>query len=110
MRLIDSINESPRQNFTLVGENGERIGLYLYYLPTQEGWFFDLTFGGFSTTGNRVTLGPNILYNYANLLPFGLMCFAVDQGEPLSLTDFASGRCKLYLLNTAEVENAQEAT
>ena len=104
MKLIDSITADAKQNFTLIGENRQRIKFYLYYLPTQQSWFFDISYGKIDLNGAQLTVGPNILRNYSNNIDFGLAVTSTNGLDPFYLEDFSNGRIRLYLLNQAEVD------
>lgn len=103
MRLLNKINNNARQKFTLIGEAGERIDFLLYYMPSQQSWFFDMTYLNKTINGVRVVPSPNIIRNQKNIFSFGLCCQSSDGGEAFYLDDFLTGRIRLYLLNSAEV-------
>ncbi|TDE17720.1 phage baseplate plug family protein [Dyadobacter psychrotolerans] len=109
MKLIDAIDANAKQRFNLIGENGERISFYLFYLPTQQSWCFNISFNGITANGIQLVTGANILRNFRNRFSFGLACISEDGLDPFYLTDFATGRIKLYLLNQADVDLIETA-
>lgn len=104
MRLINALTADAKQKYTLIGENKERIGFYLYYMPSQQTWFFDIDDGAFIAKGLQLGLGYNILRNYKNLLTYGLMVTSSDGLDPFYINDFVSGRITIFLLNNEEKE------
>lgn len=104
MLLIQQITSDAKQQQTLVLPDGSTVLLQLYYRPMQYGWFVnELSYGGFTLYGLRVTNSPNMLHQWKNKLPFGLACYTVDNREPTQQEDFSSGNAKLYILTEAEV-------
>lgn len=109
MFLIQQITANPFQKQTLILENGVPLTLILYYRPMQQGWFIDtLSYLDFELHGVRITNYPNLLYQWRNLIPFGMACFSTANREPQLQQDFSSGASKLYILSEAEVEEFTE--
>lgn len=103
MKLINNLTSSPRQSFQVSIDTGEYIQFNLYYFVTQKSWFFDFTYNNYTSNCNRVVLSPNTLRHLKNIIPFGLAFAAEGNVEPFDLTDFSSGRVKMYILNSEEV-------
>lgn len=108
MKILNKINSDPRQQFTIIGDKGEQISFLLYYMSTQQGWFFDISYGDFALSGARLTMHPNVLRNFRNNIQFGLACVTDDSQEPMYIDDFSTLRVRLYLLNVAEVVGVED--
>jgi hypothetical protein len=111
MRLLNNISDNPSQEFTLVGENGEQIPFLLYYMPSQQSWFFNISYNGITANGVKVAVNPNVLRFAKNYFPFGLAVWSNDTSaanEPYYLTDFANDRIRLYLLNQTDVKDVEQ--
>lgn len=105
MFQVQNLTNDSRQKQTLVLPDGSQIGLSLYFVPMQLGWFIPtLTYKTFVLNGLRITNSPNMLYQFRNKVPFGLACISAQNREPTLQDDFLSGASKLYVLNAAEVE------
>lgn len=104
MRQITEIDSTPRQRLNLVGENNERISFTLQYRPTQQSWYFDLSYEGFEVYGVKLLNSPNVLRQWINVLPFGISCAVPDGTDPYFVDDFTSERVVVYLLNAEEVQ------
>lgn len=75
----------------------------------QYGWFItELLYPDFTLRGLRITNSPNMLYQWRNLIPFGLACFSAGNREPSLQDDFVSGASKLYILSEEEVAEYTE--
>lgn len=105
MLLINNITSQALQTQNLVLPDGTIVSMTIAFKPRQLGWFIQsMTYGDFVLEGKRISVSPNILFQFMNKIPFGLACFAKDSREPTLQEDFASGNAKLYFLTTAEKE------
>lgn len=103
MFIIQQITSDPLQQMTLVLSDGTSLTMTVYFVPMQQGWFItNLTYGSFVLNGLRITVSPNMLNQFRNLIPFGLACYSNGNREPSLQQDFASGSCILYLLSQEE--------
>lgn len=109
MRRLTEIGIEAKQVFNLTGENNQFIRLNLRYLPSQEAWFMDVSFQSVTINNIAVVNSPNLLHNYENVLPFGILCNVQDRRDPYFIDDFEQGRAFLALLTTAEVQQVAEA-
>lgn len=107
MLLINEFTDNPIQSCSFPLETRESVDFRMYYLATQQGWYFDIKYQNFECNGNRLVLGANILRCFKNRIPFGLMVMA-DRGiEPYKLDDFTTGRVKVYVLSADEVKQIE---
>ena len=107
MRKIDKLTADASQQYNIVSEDGTEISLLLYYAPSQQTWFFDLTSGEFILNGCQLVNAPNILRSYKNLLSFGITIFVQDGLDPFYLDDFTSDRVQLFLLSRDDVDEIE---
>jgi hypothetical protein len=104
MYPINNISSSPLQTQTLVLPTGQSFSFTMYYIPMQYGWFItSLTYQTFTLNTMRITNNANMLYQWMNILPFGLACFSSSGREPTQQQDFSSGASSLYILTPAEM-------
>lgn len=109
MYLIQNITSDSLQSQNITLEDGSIISLTIYFRPMQYGWFINsLAYKDFTLNGLRITNNPNMLYQWKNLLPFGLACFSKSNREPSLQEDFSSGASNLYILTSDEVEEYTE--
>lgn len=107
MNQIISLTDSPRQSFYFSIDTGDKVNFYLYYYLTQKSWFFDFTWKDYTACGSRVVLTNNALRHLKNIIPFGIAFMSEGNVEPFDITDFSSGRVKMYILNQSEVEEIE---
>ena len=102
MRLLDKLTEDAQQHYILMGEAGELIDFRLRFMPRVTRWEFDIAYRELNLKGAGLTVSPNVIRAYRNLIQFGLMVTSEDQLDPFYQNDFTTGRIKIYLLNNAE--------
>ena len=108
MRQITGLSVDAKQEFRIQIEGGDIAIFNFYYLESQIGWFFDITYGDFKSTGLRLVNSLNVLAAYFNVLRFGLLCEVPDGAEPYFVDDFISGRVNLYILSQEDVKQIEE--
>lgn len=107
MQQIKSITSQPKQRMTLVLENNETCDFYLFYLPRQQSWFYNFSYGDLTVNGSRVVLTPNALRQFKNIIPFGIAFTSESLIEPFAIDDFESGRVNMYVLNNDEIKQVE---
>lgn len=107
MQEITSITSSPNQRMTLVLENNDTVDFRLYYSVRQQSWFYDFTYNNTTVNCSQVVLTPNSLRQFKRILPFGIRFSADSFVEPFSIDDFSTGRVKMFILNSNEVEEIE---
>lgn len=105
MFIIQQVTNSPNQKQTIILQDGSSLTIQMEFVSMQYGWFFtQINYKDFILQGLRITVGPDMLYQFRNQIPFGLACFTNQNREPTQLEDFSSGSFQLYILSAAEVE------
>lgn len=107
MKLIDKITDSAIQTVTLIGNPNQSIELTLRYMPASQSWVMDVVYDDFSLYGVRVVANPNLLRQYKNKIPFGLLCTTAQPIDPYRINDFDTGYAKLYLMDADDVEEIE---
>jgi len=109
---ISGISKLPSQEFQFLIEEGT-ITIRLHYKSAIEMWMLDVIFEdkSFFAYSIRVCSHPNLLGQFANLIPFGLqVVINTDAGyEPITMDDFSSERVSLLILSPAEVIQVEDA-
>ena len=106
MNQINGLTSSPLQNLTVADPNtGNPISITLRFQPRTQEWYIGISFGSWSIANLKLTYSPNVLMQYLNIIPFGLLVATADQFDPFLVNDFVSGRASLVLLLSYEVES-----
>lgn len=111
MQILENITNDAKQKHTiLLAEDSSRIVLELTYKPDVLGWFLDVTYedANFIVRNLRVVTTTNLLNQWRNKLPFGIMCQCKDSQDPLLLEDFLVKRAGLAILSKEEVNKIVE--
>lgn len=107
MYYINKLNNSAHQKSFLTGNPGQRITMTVRFLPSQRLWMVDFEYLDFVVRGLALVNSANLLRNYSNIIPFGIMVLTTDGQDPASIEDFQNGYAKIFLLNAAEVEEVE---
>ena len=102
---MTSFTSAPKQFYQLVLDNNETADFHIRYMPRMLSWYFDISYKNTNINNVKIVLHPNILRQFRNKLPFGLM-FYTENGspvEPFQITDFKTGRVKMGILNEEEI-------
>ena len=105
MNLINNITDQTAQTFSVTLADGSRATINLAYWPQQLGWYYDVTWstGPFPILGRRVVTSPNMLRQFRNQIPFGLMVITTDNQEPINQDDFSTGYAQMILLDQDDI-------
>lgn len=105
MIQISQITTDALQTQTLVLPSGDTFSITMYYMPLQICWVFtNITYKSFIINNLKISNNPNLLYQWQNIVPFGIGCFSPSGREPTLQQDFASQASKLYILTQDQVQ------
>lgn len=102
MNQITSLTTDPKQQFNAVISGYNTAQIYIEYKPQQFGWFMNLVWGNFSVNNLRLAVGPNILRQFKNQIPFGIAISGVGNIDPLNQTDWVSNN-GFFILTSDDV-------
>lgn len=103
MISIDNLSNDAFQSTTIVLSDGTKVIINLNFLPAIQRWSLDVGYGDFNANGLMLTIHPNLLREWKNVIPFGLSCTTIDGADPFAVSDFSSKRSTLYVLDTSDV-------
>ena len=103
MKLLTGLTNLPAQNSQIALADGTLADITLYYRPNQLGWFYNLSYKNFTLNGQRLVTSPNFLYQFQNLLPFGLAMVVEGNAEPLGQNVFVDGTGTMVLLDQSDI-------
>lgn len=103
MRELTNITGESFQRHIVTLDGGEIVFDLRFYPPIQQ-WCFDVSFKDKAVKGVKLSLGV-LHINNANF-PFDFV--VLDQSasgiDPFKVDDFSLDRCKIYILDPAELE------
>ncbi len=105
-REIDGFTDDPKQRFQLsIGEpddNYASADILMTYSEPRKCWYIDLTWNDFDLKGLKVSSSQNILRDFRNLIPFGLLVYGLDKADPMTLETFEDKKHFMWLLTQQE--------
>lgn len=109
MNLVDTISDDANQLLQVVLDTGETVQLELVFRPAIQRWSISVLASSIEIDGLNLCVFPNILRAWRQVIDFGLACIADDGVDPFQLDDFSTGRCRLYVLDAADVSAIEAA-
>ena len=109
MKEITILNDAPKQTFKFTIDGYDYVEVYIEFKPQQYSWFFNLTWGNFSLFGERVAVSPNLLRQFKDLIPFGIMISGEDGLDPFAIDSWVT-KNKFYFLSADEVLTIESDT
>ena len=108
--LIDNLTNFADQATVIQLPDGTTFDLELIYHGATERWIMNVYYGNKIANGIGVCCFPNLLRQWALVLPFGIACIADNQVDPFDIDDFSSGRVQLYVLTLDDIANIENVT
>lgn len=107
MQIIQNLTNDAKQKHTISLANGKRLVLELMFFATQNAWYGNINYNDseFVLNGFKIVSSPNILYQYQNIIDFGLSCECEGFQEPMFVDDFLVGRASLSIITQEEFVN-----
>ena len=103
MNLITTISSEPKQGHQISLPDGDNFTFNLIYRQNVLGWFADIAFKEKHIKGIRLVNTSNLLNQFKNIMPFGILIYSRDKLDPIFLEDFSNKRTELYILNKNEI-------
>lgn len=100
---ITNLTNFANQEIILQLPDGTTATMGLIYHGATERWIMNLTYGTQEYNGIGICTYPNILRQWKDILPFGLMFATADQTDPFDINDFTTGRVSVFLLTQEDV-------
>lgn len=103
---ITNITNDPFQRHVIVTDTAP-ITLLLRFYPRAQFWTLSVEYQGIPSNGYKLACGT--LHMQSRNMPFDFI--VADTGgtgiDPFSIDDFANGRCKLLMLERADMESVR---
>src|SRR4051812_11454805 len=98
MQKLNNLTDAADQLMTVTLDDGSTLQLELFYRPGIQRWTVDIIHPLLNMKGFNLALGPNILRQWRNLIPFGIAVDTVTGLDPMNAEDFAQGNNSIYIL------------
>lgn len=107
MRRVQNITDEPIQRHTILFDESE-VTLTLRFFPKTQHWTFDAEYNGRSVFGIKLSTG--VAHMVSQNQPFDFL--VTDRSglgfDPFQRDDFSSDRCRLYILDTADMVSIRD--
>ena len=96
---ILNITADYNQSFNISLEDGSNLFFKINYIHSQKSWFFSLQKDAFIINNLRLVTTPSLLFQFKNIINFDILVLSSDIYDPGFLTDFTTGRIRIFVLN-----------
>lgn len=103
MREITGLTNDSKQRYEMVLDDNSIVELVLEYVDTNSSWLFSVSRNDFAVNQRNLVVGPNVLRQFKNYIPFGLLVESADLLDPAFIDDFEKNRISLYILDEGDV-------
>lgn len=107
MKILTAIDNNPKQKISFISDTQRRIDFAIWFEPTQNMWFMNVESGDFKLYGQSISVNPNLLSKYHNIIDFGVLCNTDDGLDPFGIDDFYKGYAILAVLTDNEVKSIE---
>lgn len=108
MKEITGLTDNPKQSLFFVLENNTTFSLYLEFRANVNGWVYSITKDSFKLNNKRLVMSPNILFQFTNILNFGITVISNDGQDPNSVDDFITERVRLFVIENTEKKEIED--
>ncbi len=107
MQQLNNLTNDANQLMTFTLTDGSDLKLVFIYRPAIQRWSLNVSHALLTLNGVNLCLGPNILRQWRNIVPFGLAVLSKDGLDPVDISDFQTGRITVYVLTPEEVQQVE---
>lgn len=107
MQRFNNFSNDADQLVTFPLEDGTSIQIELIFRPGIERWMMNLTHPLLNLKGFNLSVGPNILRSWKNIVPFGIAILSNNGLDPIRSDDFQEGIVTFNMLSEEEVAQVE---
>ena len=106
MIQITSLNDSYKQQFQYDLATYDPIDITLEFKEAQQGWFFSLTYATFEIYQERISVALNLLRQFRNIIPFGILVSGPDSMDPVTNDAWLTG-WEFYIIDQTDIADIE---
>lgn len=91
MRQINVLSNDFKQTFVVPFNGYESASISLEFKPQQYAWFISIVWSSWGCTNERISVSPNLLRQWHNILPFGILIAQAQGIDPFSQDAWING-------------------
>lgn len=107
MQLLNSLSDAADELITVPLPDGSVLQLEFIYRAGIQRWSMNVSHPLLTLNNFNLAMGPNILRQWRNLVPFGMAVDSTIGLDPMNLEDFVNGYSLVYVLSAAEVAQVE---
>lgn len=107
MQQLNNLTDAADQYMTITLEDASVLQLEIIYRPGIQRWTANINHPLLVMNGYNLALGPNILRQWRNTIPFGIAVTSLNGLDPMNQEDFADGNCQISILDSGEVATVE---
>lgn len=107
MQQLDTFTDAANQLFNVPLADASILQLAFIFRGATQRWTVDIVHPQLTLHGFDLCLGPNIVRQWRNVVPFGIALTSVDDLDPVQPQDFQTGRVSVFILSPAEVQQVE---
>lgn len=107
MQELNVITDDADQNLIFPLPDGTSVQLEFIYRPGIQRWAMNVVHPLLTIKGLMLSVQPNILRPWKNLIPFGIAILTATGLDPILATDFLDGSCTVNILSASEVQQVE---
>ena len=107
MKKIVTLSNESKQSFKFALDGFESVEVILEFKLSQNAWYYSIIWGTFEIRNGRIVTGLNLLRQYRNIIPFGILIYHPDNIDPMLLDDFQYNGFEFYMLEAADLPLAE---
>lgn len=108
MKEITGLTDNSKQSLIFVLENNTTFTLYLEFRSNINSWFYSITKDNFILNNKKLVMSPNILFQFTNILNFGISVLVNDGQDPSAIDDFINERVRLFVIENSEKQEIED--
>ena len=107
MQQLNSFSDNADQIVSFPLADGTTVTMEWIYRAGSQRWTINIQHPSLTLNGVNVCVGPNILRQWRNLIPFGIAVTSSTGLDPINATDLEDGTVSIFMLDAAEVDQVE---
>jgi len=108
MKKITTLSSEGKQSFRFAIEGYDAVQVILEFKMNQNAWFYSILWGTFEVKNGRVVTGLNLLRQYRNIIPFGILVYHPENIDPITVYDWMSNGYEFYMMDESDIIAVEE--
>jgi hypothetical protein len=108
MKKIITLSNDSKQVFKFAIDGYEAVEITLEFKPSQNAWYYSILWGTFQVKNGRLVTGLNLLRQYRNIIPFGILVYHPENIDPMTIDDWTLNGYEFYMLDETDIAAVED--